>query len=250
MVAHSGVIGARRADADRRRRLGPVAAADRLPPDRGPGLPAGRACSCPTAPRSTAPRSVLQQVSEHRRQARPASTRSSPSPASRRSTTTSSLANAGVAYVILKDWSARGHGPGPALAVRRRCNAKLSAIAEARDPRAPAAADPGHRQRRRLPMQVELRDGNFDFAKLQAIAGAIVANAQTQSALQRVSPSFRSRCRSSTSRSTGSRPRPCSVTTTRSSRRCRPISARPTSTSSTSSAAPSRSTCRPMRSSA
>ena len=41
-------------------------------------------------------------------------------------------------------------------------------------------------------MQVQLRDGNSDFGKLQAIAGAIVANAQTQSALQRVSSSFRS----------------------------------------------------------
>ena len=29
-------------------------------------------------------------------------------------------------------------------------------------------------------MQVQLRDGNSDFGKLQAIAGAIVANAQTQ----------------------------------------------------------------------
>ena len=41
-------------------------------------------------------------------------------------------------------------------------------------------------------MQVQLRDGNSDFGKLQAITGAIVANAQTQSALQRVSSSFRS----------------------------------------------------------
>ena len=41
-------------------------------------------------------------------------------------------------------------------------------------------------------MQVELRDGNADFGKLQAITGAMVANAQTQSALQRVSSSFRS----------------------------------------------------------
>src|SRR6202043_2053427 len=41
-------------------------------------------------------------------------------------------------------------------------------------------------------MQVELKDGNSDFGKLQAITGAIVANAQTQSALQRVNSSFRS----------------------------------------------------------
>ena len=41
-------------------------------------------------------------------------------------------------------------------------------------------------------MQVQLRDGNADYGKLQAITGAIVSNAQTQSALQRVSSSFRS----------------------------------------------------------
>jgi HAE1 family hydrophobic/amphiphilic exporter-1 len=41
-------------------------------------------------------------------------------------------------------------------------------------------------------MQVELRDGNADYGQLQAITGAVVANAQTQSALQRVNSSFRS----------------------------------------------------------
>jgi HAE1 family hydrophobic/amphiphilic exporter-1 len=41
-------------------------------------------------------------------------------------------------------------------------------------------------------MQVELRDGSADFGKLQAVTNAIVANAQTQSALERVSSPFRS----------------------------------------------------------
>ena len=40
-------------------------------------------------------------------------------------------------------------------------------------------------------MQVELRDGSIDFAKLQSITNTMVANAQSQSALQRVSTSFR-----------------------------------------------------------
>src|SRR6202012_3480687 len=40
-------------------------------------------------------------------------------------------------------------------------------------------------------MQVELRDGNSDFSKLQAITSAMVSNGQSQSALQRVSSSFR-----------------------------------------------------------
>ena len=55
LVAHSGVsvIVALILIGDRR--LRPVAGADRLHPDRGPGLSAGRPCSCPMAPRSIAP---------------------------------------------------------------------------------------------------------------------------------------------------------------------------------------------------
>jgi hydrophobic/amphiphilic exporter-1 (mainly G- bacteria), HAE1 family len=40
-------------------------------------------------------------------------------------------------------------------------------------------------------MQIELRDGSTDFLKLQSITNTIVANAQSQTALQRVSTSFR-----------------------------------------------------------
>src|SRR5207253_2231175 len=41
-------------------------------------------------------------------------------------------------------------------------------------------------------MQVQLRDGSFDLAKLQAITNTLVKDAQSQSALQRVTTSFRS----------------------------------------------------------
>jgi HAE1 family hydrophobic/amphiphilic exporter-1 len=40
-------------------------------------------------------------------------------------------------------------------------------------------------------MQVELRDGSFDLPKLQASVDALIANAQTQSSLQRVQSPFR-----------------------------------------------------------
>jgi hydrophobic/amphiphilic exporter-1 (mainly G- bacteria), HAE1 family len=40
-------------------------------------------------------------------------------------------------------------------------------------------------------MQVELRDGNSDYAKLQAMTGEMVRSAQSQSALQRVQSPFR-----------------------------------------------------------
>ena len=61
----------------------------------------------------------------------------------------SSLANAGVAYLILKEWSARGPGRGSAVAVRRIEREALRHRGGA-DPGGPAAADPGYRQRRRL----------------------------------------------------------------------------------------------------
>ncbi len=41
-------------------------------------------------------------------------------------------------------------------------------------------------------MQVELKDGSFDLAKLQAITNAMISHAQSQSGLQQVSSSFRS----------------------------------------------------------
>jgi len=103
----------------------------------------------------------------------------------------SSLANAGVAYLILKEWSARGAGQD-LRSLFVGLNEKLAAIAEARILVVPPPPIQGIGNAAGFAMQVQLRDGNSDFGKLQAIAGAIVANAQTQSALQRVSSSFRS----------------------------------------------------------
>ncbi len=103
----------------------------------------------------------------------------------------SSLANAGVAYLILKEWSARG--PGEDLrSLFTGLNEKMSVIQEARILVIPPPPIQGIGNAAGFAMQVQLRDGNSDFGKLQAIAGAMVANAQTQSALQRVSSSFRS----------------------------------------------------------
>ena len=103
----------------------------------------------------------------------------------------SSLANAGVAYLILKEWSARG--PGQDLrSLFVGLNEKMSVIQEARILVIPPPPIQGIGNAAGFAMQVQLRDGNADFGKLQAITGAIVANAQTQSALQRVSSSFRS----------------------------------------------------------
>ena len=101
-----------------------------------------------------------------------------------------SLANAGVAYIILKDWAARG--PGEDLrSLVYGLNDKLSVILEARTLVLPPPPIQGIGNAAGFAMQVELRDGNSDYAKLQAITSAIVTNAQSQSALQRVQSPFR-----------------------------------------------------------
>jgi HAE1 family hydrophobic/amphiphilic exporter-1 len=96
------------------------------------------------------------------------------------------LANAGVAYVVLKDWSER--------ADLRTVFARLTPALNAVDARVIALPPPpiqGIGNAGGFSMQVELRDGSTDFAKLQSITAAMVANAQSQSALQRVTTTFR-----------------------------------------------------------
>jgi hydrophobic/amphiphilic exporter-1 (mainly G- bacteria), HAE1 family len=101
-----------------------------------------------------------------------------------------SLANAGVAYIGLKDWSARG--PGEDLrSLVYGLNDKLATIMEARAMVLPPPPIQGIGNAAGFAMQVQLRDGNNDYAKLQAITSAMVNNAESQSALQRVSSPFR-----------------------------------------------------------
>jgi HAE1 family hydrophobic/amphiphilic exporter-1 len=103
----------------------------------------------------------------------------------------SSLANAGVAYLVLKEWSERGPGED-LLSLFNGLNQRLSVIPEARILVVPPPPIQGIGNAAGFAMQIELRDGNADYGKLQAVTNAIVANGQTQSALQRVSSSFRS----------------------------------------------------------
>jgi HAE1 family hydrophobic/amphiphilic exporter-1 len=101
-----------------------------------------------------------------------------------------SLANAGVAYIILKDWDSRG--PGEDLrSLVYGLNDKVATIMEARTLVLPPPPIQGIGNAAGFAMQVELRDGNTDFAKLQAITGEMVRAAQSQSALQRVQSPFR-----------------------------------------------------------
>jgi hydrophobic/amphiphilic exporter-1 (mainly G- bacteria), HAE1 family len=101
------------------------------------------------------------------------------------------LSSAGVSYIILKDWSERGKGED-LMSLFNNLNAALGAIPEADILVMPPPPIQGVGNDAGFTMQVELRDGSFDMAKLQSVTNAIVANAKTQSALQMVLASFRS----------------------------------------------------------
>ena len=100
------------------------------------------------------------------------------------------LASAGVAYLILKDWSERGRGED-LLSLFNGLNASLGTIPEASILVMPPPPIQGVGNDAGFTMQVQLRDGSFDMAKLQSVTNAIVDNAKSQSAIQLVLASFR-----------------------------------------------------------
>jgi len=96
------------------------------------------------------------------------------------------LANAGASYVVLKPWSER-----PDLrTLFGRLTQEFAAV-DARVIVVPPPPIQGIGNAGGFTMQIELRDGSTDFAKLQSITNTIVANAQSQTALQRVATTFR-----------------------------------------------------------
>jgi hydrophobic/amphiphilic exporter-1 (mainly G- bacteria), HAE1 family len=97
------------------------------------------------------------------------------------------LANAGVAYVVLKDWSKRAD----LQVLFPRLAGQLGTVDTANVLVVPPPPIQGIGNDAGFTMQVELRDGSTDFAKLQSVTNAIVANARSQSALQMVSTTFR-----------------------------------------------------------
>jgi HAE1 family hydrophobic/amphiphilic exporter-1 len=101
-----------------------------------------------------------------------------------------SLANSGVLYIILKDWDQRDKDQ-QLLPLFTRLTSDLDRIVTAKVNVLPPPPIQGIGNAGGFTMQVQLRDGSFDFPKLQAITNAIVSNAQSQSGLQRVQTSFR-----------------------------------------------------------
>ncbi|MGX5850341.1 efflux RND transporter permease subunit [Mesorhizobium sp. PL10] len=103
----------------------------------------------------------------------------------------STLANAGVAYIVLKDWSVRGKGEDLA-SLYATLNKNLSDMADGNVLVLPPPPIQGIGNAAGFTMQVELRDGSFDLAKLQGATSALIRAAATQSGIQRVSATFRS----------------------------------------------------------
>jgi HAE1 family hydrophobic/amphiphilic exporter-1 len=104
-----------------------------------------------------------------------------------------SLQNAGAVYVILKDWSERKPGSGADL--RSLYFALSRALDKLPDANALTLIPPpiqGIGNASGFTMQVELRDGNVDFPKLERLTRKIVADGSTQSAVQRLNTTFRS----------------------------------------------------------
>lgn len=102
----------------------------------------------------------------------------------------SSLANAGVLYIMFKDWSIRGKKEG-LLPLYTKLNDIAQKTLDAQvlvmvPPPIQGLGTAGGFQ-----MQLELQDGSFDYSKLQAATEQVIRYASQQPELQRLMTSFR-----------------------------------------------------------
>jgi HAE1 family hydrophobic/amphiphilic exporter-1 len=102
-----------------------------------------------------------------------------------------SLSNAGVAYVVLKDWSQRKAADQGLLGMYRSLSAAVAPIEAATILVVPPPAIQGIGNSGGFSMQVELRDGSGDLSKLQSLTRTIVADGNTQSGLSRLNSTIR-----------------------------------------------------------
>jgi hydrophobic/amphiphilic exporter-1 (mainly G- bacteria), HAE1 family len=103
------------------------------------------------------------------------------------------LPNAGVAYVILKNWSEREKAKDQDMfsLFNKLRTALQDQILEANIMVIPPPPIQGIGNSGGFTMEVELKDGSADFVKLQSAANEIVDNAKSQSAVQTVFSTFR-----------------------------------------------------------
>ncbi|MFZ3353077.1 MAG: efflux RND transporter permease subunit [Xanthobacteraceae bacterium] len=103
-----------------------------------------------------------------------------------------SLANAGVAFVILDDWDARLKAKGQDLrSILQNVNRSLQGVMQAVAFALPPPPIQGIGNVSGFTMQVEIKNGDFDYALLQSLANTIVGDGNAQSALQRLATTFR-----------------------------------------------------------
>ena len=103
------------------------------------------------------------------------------------------LANAGVAYVVLKDWSIRDKEKGQDLrSLYERFDTMLEGVEAATTFVLVPPPIQGIGNASGFTMQVELRNGDSDYPLLESLARTIVSDGTAQSGLQRLNTSFRS----------------------------------------------------------
>ena len=103
-----------------------------------------------------------------------------------------SLANAGVAFVLLKDWDVRLKQPGQDVrTIALSLNGALQSIPEALAFALPPPPIQGIGNVGGFTMQAEIKNGDFDYALLQSLTNAVVNDANAQSGLQRVATTYR-----------------------------------------------------------
>ena len=103
-----------------------------------------------------------------------------------------SLANAGVAFVVLDDWNVRLKQKGQDLrSINQNLNGSLQAVTQAFVFALPPPPIQGIGNVAGFTMQVEIRNGDFDFTLLQSLTDAVIRDGNAQSGLRRLSTSFR-----------------------------------------------------------
>jgi hydrophobic/amphiphilic exporter-1 (mainly G- bacteria), HAE1 family len=103
-----------------------------------------------------------------------------------------SLANAGVAFVVLNDWDARLKQKGQDLrTIDQNINRSLQGVTQAF---AFASLPPpiqGIGNVSGFTMEVEIKNGDFNYALLEQLANSVVSDGNAQSALRRLATTFR-----------------------------------------------------------
>ncbi|MCK0195725.1 multidrug efflux RND transporter permease subunit [Ancylobacter sp. 6x-1] len=101
------------------------------------------------------------------------------------------LANAGVAYVMLDDWDVRDKAGQGLLEIYTALGKAMAPIEKAATFVLPPPPIQGIGNAGGFTMMVEQRDGSFDFPALEAVTNQVVTNATSQSAIQRPTTTFR-----------------------------------------------------------